>query len=161
MKIRCLEAHDLPGVLQVQRDAYRSELLEAEETFSCMLSLFPDGCLGCFDGDRLVAYVFSHPWHTDQVVPLDHHRTGFPDDADCLYIHDMAVARDYRGRGLARRLLDAVFNLGEQRGVPMFALVAVQDSEPFWEQWGFERGESLFYVAGVPATHMVLKRSSP
>lgn len=158
MTVRNLRPDDIAEVLRVQKDAYREELLEAGDTFIRILGVFPDGCLGYFDDGSMGSYVFSHPWVSDRIVPLDHPRTHLPDDADCLYIHDLAVAKSHRGRGVAGQLVTALFKLAESRGFPCLALVAVQDSEPFWERWGFQRHETLLYAENVPATHMVCKR---
>ena len=60
--LRRLEAEDVPQVLEVQKDAYREELLESGDTFTRILAVFPSGCLGVFVDGELLAYVFSHPW---------------------------------------------------------------------------------------------------
>ena len=55
MDLRKLHAANLPQVLEVQSDAYREELLEAGQTFSRLLAIFPRGCLGTFLEDHLVS----------------------------------------------------------------------------------------------------------
>ena len=140
-----------------------AELLEGEETFSRMLAFFRKAVWDALIMIGLPPMCFLTPvCGTDHIVPLDHLRTGLPENADCIYLHDVAVGVPYRSRGLAKQLIDAILDLGEQMRLYKFALVAVQDSESFWEQWGFERGQLLFYATGVAATHMVmvLKRSS-
>jgi GNAT superfamily N-acetyltransferase len=72
-----------------------------------------------------------------------------------MYIHDLAVLRSHRGRGLARLLLTEVFRVAEELGLKRFGLVAVQNSEAFWQRWGFERREPLMYAPGVSGTRMV------
>jgi GNAT superfamily N-acetyltransferase len=144
--------------LQVQNDAYREELLESGDTFLRILAVFPHGCLGVFSDSRLVSYVFSHPWRADRIVPLDDPRTVLPVGADCLYIHDLAVRKSCHGKGVGTRLVKALITVAKDFGLQRLALVAVQESEPFWERWGFEREKTLIYASGVPATHMILNR---
>ena len=83
---------------------------------------------------------------------------NLPAAADCLYIHDLAVRQAHHGTGIATRLVQALLTLATELRLSRLALVAVQDSEPFWERWGFERKEPLVYADSVPATHMVLTR---
>jgi GNAT superfamily N-acetyltransferase len=161
MNIRHLTHDDIPQVLRVQEDAYKRELLECAEIFSRKLLLFPRGCLGHFEDAWLEAYVFSHPWNLGQLVPLDHSLAALPESPDCLYIHDLAVCKDSRGKGLARRLVLEVFQVAEKMRLWQFALVAVQDSEPFWENWGFQRREKLMYAENISATYMTLVRGRP
>ncbi|HYG74398.1 MAG TPA: GNAT family N-acetyltransferase [Planctomycetota bacterium] len=153
-----LQKSDMPDVLSVQREAYRPELLESAETFERKLQLFPQGCFGCKEGDKLKAYVFTHPWISDVVAPLDCEQLTLPDSPDCLYIHDLAVRKSAQGSGIGGQLLDAVFALADERGYRNMALVAVQDSEPYWQRRGFTPCEKLLYGGCVPATHMVLRR---
>ncbi|HLL54294.1 MAG TPA: hypothetical protein VK447_12140, partial [Myxococcaceae bacterium] len=70
MRIRQLEPADLPAVLALQREAYRPELHEPESSFANKRALFPQGALGCFDGERLRGYAFVLPWRGEGVVPL-------------------------------------------------------------------------------------------
>jgi GNAT superfamily N-acetyltransferase len=154
MEIRPLTREDLPEVLVVQEDCYPRSLLEDEETFSCKLLLFPDGCLGAFEGGRLVAYVFSHPWSSGEFVPLHEPLGTLPEGADCVYIHDIAVLRSWRNRGIADMLITRLFDLAHAHHQGRVALVAVNRSERYWEGYNLRRKFSILYTEDVPATYM-------
>jgi GNAT superfamily N-acetyltransferase len=154
MEIRPLTGGDLPRVLVVQEDCYSRSLLEDEETFSCKLLLFPEGCLGAFEGERLVAYVFSHPWSDGEFVPLHEPLDSLPDAPDCLYIHDLAVMRPWRNRGIADLLVNRLFDLAHSHRIERVGLVAVNRSEPYWERYRLRRTYCITYSEGVPATYM-------
>jgi GNAT superfamily N-acetyltransferase len=154
MEIRQLTGDDLPQVLLVQEDCYPPALLEDEETFSCRLFLFPEGCLGAFEGGRLVAYVFSHPWSSGEIVPLHASPGALPGAPDCVYIHDLAVMRPWRKRGIADLLLTRLFDLAHSCSLENVGLVAVNRSEPYWEKYRLRRSHSITYTEGVPATYM-------
>jgi GNAT superfamily N-acetyltransferase len=161
MSIRGITPADISDVLRVQEDAYIPDLLECANTFSRKLTLFPEGCLGyCLEG-RLEAYVFSHPWRFGESVPLDQVIAALPENPDCLYIHDMAVGKALQGKGIARALLLELFNLAERMKLKRFALVAVQQSEPFWARWGFRPQHAMIYGKDVAATYMTLVREAP
>ena len=158
MLLRQLRRADVPGVMVIQRDAYMSELVESEETFVRKLDRFASGCLGLFEGNQLVAYVFAHPWSGDDVVPLNAESLELPDRPVCLYVHDLAVLRTFRGRGAAKILIDHLFVLSDHLGVRRLSLVAVQSSEPFWGRYGFVVRDSLMYAPNILGTHMVCER---
>jgi GNAT superfamily N-acetyltransferase len=154
MEIRPLTEEDLPHVLVVQEDCYSRGLLESEETFACKLLLFPEGCLGAFEDGRLVAYVFSHPWSSGEFVPLHTSLDSLPETADCVYIHDLAVLPSWRRRGIADRLLSTLFDLAHTYRIERVALVAVNNSERYWEKYRLRREFLLVYTKGVTATYM-------
>jgi GNAT superfamily N-acetyltransferase len=146
---------DINEVLRVQRLCYCPELNEAGSAFLKKKTLFPAGCLGAWDGGQMCGYIFSHPWKSGEVVPLDTGGYAIPGDADCLYIHDLAVAPAWRGKAVAKEILTKLFEVAAAEGWKQFALVAVQDSEPFWARWGFQPVRTFEYTPGVKATYMV------
>jgi ribosomal protein S18 acetylase RimI-like enzyme len=139
---------------------YLPELLESDETFAKKIQLFPRGCLGDWHENELAAYVFSHPWLNNEIVPLDFNLRDLPSDPNCLYIHDLAVSSRFRGRGIADRLLKALFALADSMSYRDFTLVAVQDSEPFWRKYGFQARSKLIYGVNTPASKMTLTRAA-
>jgi GNAT superfamily N-acetyltransferase len=158
VQIRQLTEDDILSVLAVQREAYLPQLIEAAETFLNKLRLFPQGAIGYFVDGRLCAYIFSHPWIKDQVVPINHPISCLPPKPDCLYIHDLAVSPKYQAKGFGRRLLERVFKLGDSLGIRWYSLIAVQSSEQFWLKFGFQPTGTIQYVKSVQGTIMVLER---
>jgi GNAT superfamily N-acetyltransferase len=158
MEIKQLSVQDIPAVLEVQVQCYIPELNERGDTFLKKLRLFPKGCMGYWQDSLLGAYVFSHPWKTGEIVPLDFGLNSLPADADCLYIHDLAVSPRLRGKGVGNQLVQQLFKIADSLGIKDFTLVAVQDSEPFWSKYGFRIREEMTYGANVPASKMTLTR---
>ncbi len=155
LRPRVLAPSDLPEVLRVQRNAYHEGLLEPSETFTKKLSLFPQGALGCFDDGALLAYIFCHPWVLGEIVPLRAESLELPEQPTCMYIHDLAVDQYSRGRGLAARLVNEVFELARAMRLPACTLVSVQGSERFWETLGFTCSRELEYLPDIRAHYMV------
>lgn len=156
LAVRSLTASDLPEVMDVQRSAYVDALLESEASFASKLRLPGSGALGAFEDGALSGYLFCHPWTVGTVVPLNASDLTLPNAPDCLYIHDLAVRADRRGRGLGDRLVIEALGLAERSGLKACALVAVQVSRPFWERHGFRARSELEY--GVRAVYMVRGR---
>ena len=71
-----------------------------------------------------------------KVTPLhgDFEATPHP---DTLYLHDMAVLPALAGRGLARVLLQSLWQHASAQGLQHAALVSVQGSQGYWERHGF------------------------
>ena len=144
-------------VLKVQHLCYKPELNETSPAFLKKQTLFPKGCLGAWEDGQLCGYVFSHPWRVGEIVPLHTDSYAIPTDADCLYIHDLAVDPNYRSKMIGQAILKSLFDIAAEDRWTIFALVAVQDSEPFWSRWGFEPQKGFEYVPGVKATYMVCR----
>ena len=152
--LRPLTPADLPEVLAVQRACHPPALQEGAGAFARKLAGFPAGCLGLEADGLLCAYVFCHPWPSGTTMPLDSAAT--PSGAgDWLYIHDLAVLPARRGAGAAAALLGRVWALAAGLGLERSALVAVQDSGPFWIRQGFRAVRSFEYTPGVGAIYMI------
>lgn len=156
MVIRELTIEDIPAVLTVQSDAYAPPLIESGDTFRSKLLEYPLGCLGFFAGDRLVGYAFSHPWNDDCVVKLDSEPLDIPANPNCFHIHDVAVLKDYREKGIAKQLIQAIIALARELGLHRFLIVSVQNSERFWARQGFVAHEKFMYGRGMSGVRMVL-----
>jgi GNAT superfamily N-acetyltransferase len=155
MEIRQITRDDLPQVLVIQKDSYTLPLIESEDSFARKLALFPDCCLGGFEKQQLIAYIFTHPWVFGKIVSLNDCMTIAPHTANCIYIHDLAVLRSWRGRGIAHALLKRILRIARSRELNKIALVAVNETEPFWERYGLQRQYQLIYGDGIPATYMM------
>lgn len=156
MVLRRLMFSDSPDVLRVQREAYEPPLCEPEDVFRNKMDLFPEGAVGCFEGDVLHGYLFAVAWRGDAALPLGERLDNVPPEADVLFIHDVAVSSAARGRGVGRLLADHAIAIARGRSAKRVTLVAVQSAEPFWERLGFRRVERIHYGPGVPATKMAL-----
>ena len=155
MEIRLITSDDLPQVLRIQKDSYPLPLIESEDSFARKIAFFPDGCLGGFENQQLIAYLFTHPWVFGEIVSLNDDMTVSLHPGDCLYIHDLAVLRPWRGRGIAHALVKRVVQIAVSRDFDAIALVAVNKTEPFWERYGLQRHSTLTYAHGIRATYMV------
>jgi GNAT superfamily N-acetyltransferase len=96
----------------------------------------PATTLVAVDAAGVCAYVFAYPSRLGRVTALHDSFVPAP-DADTLYIHDLAVDPRVHGRGLGRRLAQALFDGARRRGLRHSALVAVLEARPFWESLGF------------------------
>lgn len=112
------------------------DLPESPEVLAEKMRLYPDGCLVLVTGNEIVGYGLSHPWMQHLIPPLDRLLERLPGDADCLYVHDVAVLPDFRS-GVARDYVATIEGLARSTGIAALALVSVYGTRPLWERFGF------------------------
>jgi ribosomal protein S18 acetylase RimI-like enzyme len=151
---RPLTPDDVPALHRLEAESYEPALHESDEAFLRLMALYPEGAFGFFDGAALCAYAFAVPLRAGAVLDLKTPLVALPPGADTFYIHDVAVAAHYRGRGLATQLVAKLHDLARTHGFRACELVSVQGSAPFWERFGFRRVAEVEYAAGVPGMKM-------
>ncbi len=133
---RPLSPQDLPGLLEVQRACYGDSYLESSEVYARRLAS-PAQCSWVIERTgRIGAYLAAYDSAQGKVTPL-HGDFEALDAPDTLYVHDMAVLPELAGQGFAQALLAALWRDAAARGLTRSALVAVQDSQGFWERRGY------------------------
>lgn len=111
---------------------------EGAEVFDERIRLTPDGCYVLKAKHDIVGYFFSHPW-TRFAPPALHQMLGaLPANADCWYVHDVAVDRSARGTGVVPEIFDRVAHVARTRGFSLVTLVAVSGAARYWRTLGFE-----------------------
>jgi len=113
------------------------------------------------DVEGVCGYLFAYPSRLGKVTPLDgeFHSDG---EADCLYLHDLAVARRAAGRGIGPALVRHNLKQASSIRLRYSALVSVQDSTGFWSRLGYQAHDELeppqagnLASYQIPAVYMV------
>jgi GNAT superfamily N-acetyltransferase len=111
---------------------------ESEDVPAERLALFPAGCLIAEGAPgEVLGYAVSHPGQLGRPPALDSRLGELPSDADCLYLHDVALLPEARGLGLGESLVDLLRALGIRFGFKVIALTAVNRSTSYWRSRGF------------------------
>ncbi len=129
---------DLDAVCAVAGRAH-ADLPERPEVFAEKLRLFPGGCFKLALGVTVTGYALMHPWPAGSAPKLDAFIGALPPDAGVLYLHDVAMLPEARGRGAARAIVDIAAKLARSRGLAGLALVSVHGTAALWERLGFRR----------------------
>ncbi len=140
--LRSLEATDLNQVMRIQAACYPAHFNEAAEIFAQRIAdCGKSSWLALRDGQAL-AYLFSYPSLAGKVCPLGSEFSPVR-AANCLYLHDMAVLPQAHGQGIASALLSNAMQYARRRDINQSALVAVQNSAPFWQKLGYQASYPL------------------
>jgi len=132
---RPAHASDLPAISAIAARVHPT-LPESPEVLAEKIRLYPDGCRVLVAGDEIAGYGLSHPWKQHRIPPLDGLLARLPEDADCLYVHDVAVLPESRGGVLLAYIAD-IAQLARASGLGTLALVSVYATRPLWQRLGF------------------------
>ncbi len=111
---------------------------EDESVFLERLTLYPRGCFVLKSEHDLIGYLISHPWHFADPPGLNVLLTSIPAEASTYYIHDVAFLPEARGSHSASNLVRDLIEDVSRQGFPSMSLIAVNNSQGFWERLGFK-----------------------
>ncbi|WP_372423349.1 GNAT family N-acetyltransferase [Salinarimonas chemoclinalis] len=132
---RAMSEADLPAVTALAAWAHPT-FPERPEVFAERRALAPDLCRVLDDAGRVAGYLIAHPWTTAGPPALDTLLGRLPEAPDAVQIHDLVIAPELRGRGLADPAIAYVERVARGR-VPRLCLVAVSGKDRFWARRGF------------------------
>jgi hypothetical protein len=114
------------------------DLPERPEVFEERWRLFPAGCQVLVDrSGRIAGYGLSYPWKLRAIPALDAFIGRLPSDADCLYVHDIALVPEARGRHAAQRYVRWARGAATALHIQNLACVSVYGTYVLWERFGF------------------------
>ena len=142
---RAMTAADLSRILAIA-DVVHPAYPEDRSVFEERLSLYPAGCRVAESGGEAIGYGVMHPGRLGVPPPLDTPLGHLPADADCLYLHDIALLAESRGTGLGAAVLEYAHRLATREGWQWLALTSTPAARSYWDRVGFTP-----YAQGGPA----------
>lgn len=143
----------VPHILDVQHRCYPPDLIESENSYLEKVAKFPHNSFICLerslgsdnDGDddsvsyNALGYVITMSFPRFKLPALNTDSIEVHPEPDTLYIHDMAVVPESRGKGVAKALLDAAYEeAARHAAIERVALIAVRGADSFWRKQGFK-----------------------
>jgi len=124
-------------ILKIQEEAYTELPPEDVSILKSKWLASPDTCsIYSSNENKILAYLLSHPWGSDSPPKLNE-EAPVNNETSNLYLHDLALSNEARGRGIARALVENLINNAKTQGFTKILLVAVQGSSSFWAKYGF------------------------
>ncbi|WP_393957308.1 GNAT family N-acetyltransferase [Methylorubrum sp. POS3] len=99
--------------------------------------LSPATCLKLVLDGSIVGYGLAHPWILHDVPPLDAFLTALPPSPSCLYVHDVAILSEARGRQAAAHYIASLTAQARVFGIAHLACVSVYGTVGLWAGLGF------------------------
>ena len=144
LEIRLLDLSDLNAIENIERRAYPTPWSRA--MFASELAKPTSISLGAFEGDLLVGYAVNSRY------------------VDAWHVMNVAVDPDHQGRGIARQLLERLFELtadDQRRGYTLEVRVSNATAIHLYEQVGFEaRGIRRGYYADNREDALIMWRDA-
>ncbi|MFC4254976.1 GNAT family N-acetyltransferase [Croceibacterium xixiisoli] len=131
-----MEPADMDAVSTLS-DAVHGQYTEPRAVYAERRALYPAGCFVLADGADIAGYLIAHPWRHEAPPPLGGMIEAIPADADCFYLHDLALLRVARGTGAGGTATRMVLELAKQAGLGDVFLLAVGGADVFWASRGF------------------------
>ena len=140
VSLRLMRQEDIPAVSDIGARCYNSSYYESDESFLSKWCGYPKGCYVVAVRGKVVAYAITFPYFKKEVFPLNSMYTPFFAPTG-HYFHDVSVCPGYRKQGYAGMLVNKVWNSSP---LPK-SLVAVNNSQEFWERYGFKETRKVKY----------------
>ncbi|WP_406196383.1 GNAT family N-acetyltransferase [Kitasatospora sp. NBC_01560] len=176
IRIRRLAAGDWDGVVALEERAYAaSGLSEGRAALESRGRASPDTCFALEHRGRFGGYLLALPYPlfrcpdlslteaargADGAEEAGGARPGRPAN---MHAHDLVIAEELRGRGLAPLLLDHLARAARARGYRTVSLVAVRGSDVLWAPLGYRADPAVALPAsyGDRAVYMSMTLPPP
>lgn len=136
MQWRAMQPSDMDEVSALS-DAVHGIYTEPRAVYAERRDLYPAGCFVLADDGPIAGYLIAHPWRQKAPPPLGGMIGAIPDDADSIYLHDLALLPSARGTGAGGTATRMVLDLARQAGLGDVTLLAVGGADVFWASRGF------------------------
>ncbi len=136
MSISLITENSWHGILKVQEEAYTELPPEEVNVLKSKWLSSPKTCAVYLNYENaVIAYLLAHPW-ASETPPKLHENSPITASVN-LYLHDLALAHEARGQGIAKKLVLNLIENAKAQGFAKILLVAVQNSNEFWAKFGF------------------------
>ena len=136
MSISAIDENAWDSILSIQAQVYTEVEPEKLAVLRAKWQHSPATCFVFKQDNVLAAYLLAHTWAYEAPPKLD---ALLPEDShgSTVFIHDLAVARDFAGMGIGCKLVVHLTETALALGYRRMSLVAVQGSSAFWQKMGF------------------------
>ncbi len=150
LKIRKFERADLPQVLELCREVrqYHTDILggdfaEQDDAFE------QSGFLATLEDDRMTALVAEEGEEINGYLLAEKKYSPYLREPNVVHISNIGVKKGLRGKGIGKKLMDALFEMCKAEGVDEIRLGVFNKNTvayKFYERYGFEPFEQRMSI---------------
>ena len=134
--IRLMSLSDLTAIEHIQAEAYAGYFLESSDVIAQRFQLSPSTAWVAERNGQVCAYLVGYWSKVGKINPLNAPFT-WVEDANCLYLHDLALLKVAQGFGVGKKLIHAATEYALGNSAQALALLSVQNSKEFGQGFGF------------------------
>jgi len=127
---------DLIAIEHIQAEAYAGYFLESADVIAQRFQLSPSTAWVAERDGQVCAYLVGYWSRVGKINPLNA-PFALVEDANCLYLHDLALLKVAQGFGVGKKLIHAATEFALGNSARALALLSVQNSKEFWQGFGF------------------------
>jgi ribosomal protein S18 acetylase RimI-like enzyme len=157
-RVRPVSDGDWDSIVALESSVYTdSALSEDRAALESRGRASPSTSFVLDDGERIAGYLLALPYPMFRYPDLTRVE-GDVVPSDNLHLHDLVIGDDFRGSGLARRLLRHLTETARSQGYARISLVAVGGSDSFWSANGFRAEPEVALPDGYGADAVYMSR---
>ena len=134
--IRLMSLNDLISIEYIQAEAYAGYFLESADVIAQRFHLSPTTTWVAERDGQVCAYLVGCWSKVGKINPLNA-PFALVENANCLYLHDLALLKVAQGFGVGKKLIRAATEHALKNSAQALALLSVQNSKEFWQGFGF------------------------
>ncbi|MCK8043812.1 GNAT family N-acetyltransferase [Shewanella sp. 1CM18E] len=136
MNLRPITQADWSCILDIQLECYPQIEPESLEVLQSKWLASPESCFIIEANNSIIGYCLAHPWYLDNPPSLEQQLAKI-DQANTLYLHDIALSAKAQGKGAGKQALNQLISFANTNNYPNISLVAVQGAHLYWGKQGF------------------------
>lgn len=136
MNLRPITHSDWPHILDIQLECYPQIEPESLAVLQSKWQASPDSCFVIELDNNIIGYCLAHPWLLDNPPSLEQQLYQI-EQANTLYLHDIALSTKAQGKGAGKQALAKLINFANNNHFANISLVAVQGAHNYWGKQGF------------------------
>ncbi|MFB8033040.1 GNAT family N-acetyltransferase [Streptomyces sp. NPDC056004] len=161
LRIRHISDGDWDAVVDLEAGAYTAAgLSEGRAALRSRADASPATCFVLDRGNRTVGYLLALPYPMFEYPDLDRTENVVLHSRN-LHLHDLVIAEEFRGRGLAKSLLRHFTAAVAAKGYEGISLIAVRGSDTFWSANGYRAHRGVAPPTGYGADAVYMSRPVP